>query len=265
MTVEFWQDFYAGWFPAAFFWGVLVATALLESILPDHRAKIAPAGRIKVNLVLGGFGFAIQLLPLMTTAGLAAFVISQGWGLLNQGFVPAVWQIAISFLALDLLGYAIHRLSHRNRWLWRLHRVHHTDVEIDLSTLLRNHPLTVPIVVFFEAVAIFLLGLHPLGALLHGSAKLVTMAFGHAAMRPWPRFSKLCAMLFVTPAFHHRHHSAFQPETDSNYGEVLSIWDRLFGTNSTTERPVARFGLGQTFDAKSGLITAQLRLPFERE
>lgn len=246
---------------AVWFWGVLAVVALWEAAGPASGS--GPAGpRLAVNFSLGLIAALATLVPILSAIVMASYVEQQGWGLLNHAGLSEWAVIAASFLALDLIAYAFHRASHRFAVLWRLHRVHHSDKALDLSTLFRIHPLTVILLVLVDGAAIAALGLHPAGIALHVLAKHVTMSLGHAdiAMRNTaPRF---LPWLVVTPAFHARHHSARQAETDSNYGEVLTLWDHLFGSASKASGPVARFGLGDRYDADAASLKGQLRLPF---
>lgn len=244
-----------------FYWLALLAIASLELVIPG-RAKQAPLGpRLRVNFILGIAGALLQAIPLMSEVAMATLAAQRGLGLINQFRLTEVTQIGLSFLAFDLFGYGMHRLAHKWPVLWRLHRVHHSDNDIDLSTLFRSHPLDVLITTALALMFIVLAGLHPLGILLHGMAKLVTMALGHANIVARPLLSRAVAMVLVTPAFHAVHHSALQPETDSNYGEVLTIWDRAFRSISRLTGPIERFGLGERYDAGSANLAEQLRLP----
>ncbi len=247
---------------AIWFWSVLVLVALLEAALPGS-AGAGPAGRrIVVNFGLGLIAAVATFIPALSAIVMAGIVRENGWGLLNFVDCPAWAAIALSFLAADLIAYALHRASHRYRPLWRLHRVHHSDSELDLSTLFRVHPLTVLLLVVVDGAAIFALGLHPAGIALHVVAKHVTMTLGHANISLRDSKGTWLSRLVVTPAFHARHHSALVRETDSNYGEVLSVWDHLLGSATTGKTPVARFGLGDAYDRDAASLRGQLQLPF---
>lgn len=244
------------------FWAILIAVAALEAFSPG-RADRKPLGpRMRVNFAFGLTTMALLSLPLLSEFALAQLAQERGWGLFNALALPSALAIILSFLACDLCGYVFHRASHRVAWLWRLHRVHHSDSDMDLTTYFRSHPAEVALALAIKYVLIIALGLHPLALLLYGVTKQVTMTLGHANIVPRPQLSRLASMLFVSPAFHQIHHSALRPETDSNYGEVLTIWDRLLGTKGRVEGPVARFGLGDAYDAEATSLTSQFTLPF---
>jgi sterol desaturase/sphingolipid hydroxylase (fatty acid hydroxylase superfamily) len=244
------------------YWAVLIGVALLELWLPGAK-PLQPLGpRLKVNLMFGLIAAVLFSIPFLSTLALAQLVTQRGWGLIGMFDWPLWQRVLVSFVAMDLAGYAIHRLSHSLPVLWRMHRVHHSDNDIDLSTLFRAHPAAVIVTTLLEFVVIAALGLHPLGIMASGLAKLATMALGHANVASHPRLSRVCGAIFVTPNFHRMHHSASLAETDSNYGEVLTVWDRLFGSVSRSTGPIERFGLGDAFDHDAAAPLGQLKLPF---
>ncbi len=248
----------------AIYWAILVTVASLEMLAPGRPDRLPRSPRFKVNFAFGLMTMAMMSFPLLSEVTLARVAVNRSWGLMHHTSITLPWQIGISFLVYDLFGYAIHRMSHIYGWLWRLHRVHHADGDLDLSTYFRSHPLDLVLVLTIRCGLIVALGLHPAALLLHVLAKQLTMAFGHANLVPRPRLSRAVAIVFVTPAFHAIHHSASQPETDSNFGEVLTIWDRLLGSLRRVSGPVERFGLGDAYDADSASLLSQLKLPFVR-
>lgn len=156
--------------------------------------------------------------------------------------VPA--QIAAGLLVLDLLNYGFHRLCHRVRWLWLIHAVHHSDPQPDASTGLRSHPIEVSIGVAATIVTLTALGL-PLW--IEGARAILvnplTLA-QHASITLPPRLSRALGWLIVTPQMHRVHHSTAPEEYNTNYGQMFSFWDRLFGTYRKPERMAPRsYGL----------------------
>lgn len=244
------------------FWSVLFLIAGLEIITPGRPAETDLGNRLKVNIGLGLMAAVVLAVPFLSEVAFAAFAAEHGWGLFRQWSVSAPVNVVLTFLIYDLFGYALHRIAHLWHPLWRLHRIHHSDREMDLSTLFRTHPIDAVIGVALHLALIAALGLHPLGIVLHELGKLLVMGLGHANVAARPALSRVSGMLFITPALHRVHHSAWQPETDSNFGEVLSIWDRVLGT-LRNNRHVARIGLGDRYDLGSASLSAQLRLPFD--
>jgi sterol desaturase/sphingolipid hydroxylase (fatty acid hydroxylase superfamily) len=165
--------------------------------------------------------------------------------------------------------------------LWRVHSIHHTDTAVDISTGFRHHPLELLFVAAGHAAVAVALGLSAPGLMAYAAVAVGLTIWTHANLRVPPRLEQWLRLLFVTPAMHHAHHSASQPVitpamhhahhsasqpvTDSNYGELFSIWDRCFGTyTSLSEEALraTRFGLGESHDPNAGCILEQLRLPF---
>lgn len=246
----------------ALFWILLIAMAAIELLRPGRAPRIRPGPRIAVNIGLGIVNAALVLLPFLSEIALAEFVRQQQIGLLNRFALPVWATLLAGLLLFDLGYYARHRIEHQWPLLWRLHRVHHSDADIDLSTTFRTHPIDALFGIGFNLALIALLGISPAAVALHAFLRQLVMTWGHANLRPSPRLSRVCAWLVVTPEFHTRHHSSAQVETDSNYAIVFTFWDRLLGTHCSRTGPIERFGLGDAYDADSADLAAQMRLPF---
>ena len=253
----------SGWSGFVFYWFLFLAVAMFELLHPSKRPRVPGGDRITVNFGLGFFVAILQMVPLLTAYGGALLAEENGFGVLRWLDLPFWASVGVSFLLLDLAGYIFHRASHEVPLLWRLHRVHHSDQNVDASTTFRAHPLSLLVFIGFDFIVVYALGIAPIGVLVYAVCKLLTMWLSHADITPAPRVSAFFAALFVTPAFHHRHHSAEQIHTDSNYGEVLTIWDRLFGTVSTLDGNVERYGLGDAYDRDAASLSCQLKLPFK--
>ncbi len=171
-----------------------------------------------------------RLLFPAAAVGTAIFAAERGWGLFNMLDVPFWIAAPIAFVILDFAVWLEHVVSHRWPWLWRLHRMHHSDQGFDLTTALRFHPLEIVLSLVWKAVIIVALGA-PVAAVLVFEIVLNGMAmFNHAnAKLPLP-LDNLLRKFVVTPDMHRVHHSVVRSETDSNFGFNLSIWDRMFGT-----------------------------------
>jgi sterol desaturase/sphingolipid hydroxylase (fatty acid hydroxylase superfamily) len=171
----------------------------------------------------------------------------------------------IAFLVLDLAGYWLHRAYHRSSVLWRLHRVHHCDLELDYSTTFRHHPGEVVVSFFVIYLVMATLDLAPSQVIPYVIAVKAAQLLAHANIRLNPRTESVINLLFVTPGTHQFHHSRLQPQTDSNFGEVLTVWDRLFGTYTCPRRspePEA-FGLDEFAEARHQQLGALLTLPLQ--
>ncbi|KPP97633.1 sterol desaturase family protein [Marinobacter sp. HL-58] len=172
----------------------------------------------------------------------------------------------IAFLILDLASYWLHRAHHHFRALWRLHRIHHCDLELDFSTTFRHHPgeVIVSLVVIYIVMAT--LSLTPLQVIPYVVALKVTQLLAHSNIRLDARAESLINLVFVTPGSHQFHHSRLQPQTDSNFGEVLTIWDRVFGTFTCPRRHPEpdSFGLAEFAEADDQRLGSLLTLPLRR-
>ena len=158
------------------------------------------------------------------------FTGKEQWGLMNQVHLPAWLEITISLLFLDFVRYCAHRLYHRVPVLWRLHRLHHTDLDIDYSTQFRFHPLetfssaaiTLPFIALFSPAVEAIL--------LHKLVFVVTSFFVHANTRLPANLERVAGLIFTTPDIHKVHHSTTLSESNANFGALFSFWDRLLGT-----------------------------------
>jgi sterol desaturase/sphingolipid hydroxylase (fatty acid hydroxylase superfamily) len=169
------------------------------------------------------------LFPLAAVA-LAIFAGEQGIGLFNLVAVPYVLVFVVSLLALDLATYLFHLLVHGVPVLWRVHRVHHSDLDIDVTTGVRFHPIQMALAGIVKSTAIVALGAPALAVLVFEVASQAITLFNHGNVRIPPWIDRPLRWLVVTPDMHRIHHSAANVETDSNFGLVFPWWDHLFGT-----------------------------------
>ncbi|GGJ33423.1 sterol desaturase family protein [Neoroseomonas lacus] len=212
------------------FAAVLVAMALLEHAFPRRPQRLAWR-RWPSNL--GLVALSSVLLRLVAPAGVVGVAIwaqGRGIGLFPALDVPAWAAGAMSVVLLDLLVYVQHRVFHAVPVLWRLHRVHHADPELDASSGLRFHPVEILLSLGIKAVAVVALGAPPEAVLLFEVLLNATALFNHAnlALPAW--LDRALRQVLVTPDMHRIHHSEIRAETDSDFGFCLSCWDRIFGT-----------------------------------
>jgi len=202
------------------------------------RAASGERGRKGRNLALTGINFVLAGVIASILVAASAWVARQRWGLAGAEW-PQWLVVLLGVLALDLTEYARHRISHRIPLLWRLHRVHHTDVQVDVTTSLRSHPLEQALRPLFDAAAVLLVGIGPLTLAVHALVQIATLLFQHANIALPPRLDRIIALLTPTPGYHVVHHSRRRFQTDSNYGACLTIWDRLFGTWQPSDSEIA--------------------------
>jgi sterol desaturase/sphingolipid hydroxylase (fatty acid hydroxylase superfamily) len=206
-----------------------------ESAAPLRTPLESKLRHVSVNLVI----FGVNALGLRLAAGGTLLLWSsriedQAWGLLNQLQLNPVSNIAVSVILLDLIYYGIHRLNHRVPFFWRFHRAHHSDLDVDVTTGLRFHLGEVLISTGIKVVSVLALGISPLGVLISEMALLMSAQFQHSNIPLPATIERTLRLGVVTPPMHIVHHSVRLTEQNSNYGTMLSWWDRLFGTYVTT-------------------------------
>ncbi|HEX6375660.1 MAG TPA: sterol desaturase family protein [Allosphingosinicella sp.] len=254
----------AAWLLFGGFWLLLFALAAAEMLRPLHRDPVEGRGRLLANFGMGLIGALLYTLLPLTSVAAAEWARREDLGLLNAVPVPALAGIAITILAWSLVNYWLHRAFHHWPWLWRFHRVHHADTAVDLSTGFRNHPGEVVAVALVRACLAAALGLSVPGLIAYEAAAFAAVMWSHANLSISAPADRALRWLVVTPAMHHVHHSALQRETDSNYGELLSVWDRLFGTYRPSDAgslAAARLGLGDEADEGAASLRCQLLSP----
>jgi sterol desaturase/sphingolipid hydroxylase (fatty acid hydroxylase superfamily) len=214
-----------------FFVGVFALMAIWEIAAPRRVLSAPKAPRWANNIGLVAFNTLLLRLLLPTAAlGVAAYVQDHGWGLLNYLELGIVASTLIAVVLLDLVIYLQHVMVHALPVLWRLHRVHHADLDYDLTTGARFHPLEILLSMLIKFAAIVALG-PPLVAVVIFEIVLNAMAmFNHGNVRLPTGADRVLRLLLVTPDMHRVHHSIEDDETNSNFGFNLSCWDRLFGT-----------------------------------
>lgn len=232
-----------------------------ELLAAARTASVEP-GRKRRNLTLSALNFILGGVVATLLVSVATWITAHHWGLaaLHE---PQWLVVLLGVLALDLTDYARHRVSHALPWLWRLHRVHHTDAQVDITTSLRSHPIEPIVRCLFDAAAIVALGIGPLTLATHAIVQIASLLFQHANVALPPALARRMAWLTPTPDYHLVHHSRTRRQTDSNYGACLTLWDRLFGT---FERAVAPQRLGlDGFDAvHNQTVTGMLVTPWHR-
>lgn len=220
----------------AAFVGLLALLLAAEFAWPRRAGPMHRALRWSANLpmVVAGAVFVRLLVPLGAT-GAALWAQAQGVGLLHRVDAPAPVEAVLAFAALDCLIYWQHRVFHKVPLFWRLHRMHHSDVEFDATTALRFHPVEILVSMLIKIGAVVALGAPALAVIAFEIALNGTAMFNHSNLRLPPGIDRALRALVVTPDMHRVHHSVHRREHDSNYGFNLPWWDRLFG--SYTDQP----------------------------
>jgi sterol desaturase/sphingolipid hydroxylase (fatty acid hydroxylase superfamily) len=215
----------------AVFAGVLIVVALGEVISPRRPLVDSKAMRWFTNFSLLVIGTALirLTLPIMPLA-VAQLSLSRGWGLFNLVNSPAWLAVPLSFLLLDLVIYLQHAWFHHLPILWRFHRMHHTDLDLDVSSGNRFHPVEFLLSMLIKMVAITLLGAPAVAVLVFEVVLNAAAMFNHGNIKLPDALDRRLRLFIVTPDMHRVHHSIIPRETNSNFGFNIPLWDRLFGT-----------------------------------
>ncbi|SME97125.1 Sterol desaturase/sphingolipid hydroxylase, fatty acid hydroxylase superfamily [Tistlia consotensis] len=225
------------WIRLGAFLGVLAVMMAWELAAPRRRRAIPRLLRWSGNLgVVLLDTLLLRLVFPVAAVGLAALAGQRGWGLLNAVEVPAWLAFGLSLLALDLAIYLQHVLFHAVPALWRLHRMHHADLEFDVTTGLRFHPLEILLSMGIKLAVVAALGPPAAAVLVFEVLLNATAMFNHSNVRLPLALDRVLRLLVVTPDMHRVHHSIHPSETNSNFGFNLPWWDRLLGTYQAQPR-----------------------------
>lgn len=214
----------------ALFCALLILLGAIERARPVRLSDPQRPMRWPANFGLVAIGTAMIIALQMSLIASSLWAQEHNFGLFNHIEAPSYVEWGVAWLLLDLAIYAQHRAFHEIRWLWPLHRVHHSDVEFDVTTGLRFHPGELLLSQLFKMCVIVAIGA-PWVAVVAFEVGLSSFAIlTHANFRVSGRADRFIRLLFVTPDMHRIHHSVHRDETDSNYGNLLSIWDRVFAS-----------------------------------
>jgi sterol desaturase/sphingolipid hydroxylase (fatty acid hydroxylase superfamily) len=214
-----------------FFGGVLLLMTLWEFLAPRRRLTVGRPVRWFSNLGLVAIDtLTARFLVPLGAVGMALLASERGWGLLNNLSLPGWLAVVLAVVALDLIIYLQHVMFHAVPLFWRLHMVHHADLDFDATTGVRFHPLEILVSLVIKLAAVTLLGASALAVLLFEVLLNATSVFSHGNVRLPGWLDRLLRLLVVTPEMHRVHHSVVPRETNSNFGFNLPWWDYLFGT-----------------------------------
>ncbi len=245
--------------------GLLATLLLWETVapfflFPKGHARLAHGAK---NMLLGiTNGLMTSLVFAVLWWWVAEHSAQHGIGLLHWFSLPSAVKIVAALLLLDAWTYAWHRMSHRVEMLWRFHRVHHSDPQMDVTTASRFHIGEIMISSVLRLPLIWLLGISLEQLALYELLLIGWVQFQHANISLGTRADRVLNWLLVTPIMHKIHHSRWQPETDSNYSALLSVWDRIFRSFRTTQDAAKlRLGLDEFADPSSQTLPGLLKTP----
>jgi sterol desaturase/sphingolipid hydroxylase (fatty acid hydroxylase superfamily) len=246
--------------------GVIVAVmavgALIETVVPMFVVNVSKHGRRSANLWLTATSFLSNWL-LTSLAAIAALSLRPA-GLLAQLQWPLWVQIGMGIVVLDFsVGYLSHRVMHMWPPMWRFHQVHHSDDFVDVTTTYRTHPVETVWRFLFAIAPVWALGLPAEAVMIQRLLQATNGVIEHANIRLWPALDRVLSIVWVTPNVHKIHHSREISETNSNYANLLTVYDRLLGTFTPAERAHSVvYGLDDAESMAAGSYPALLGLPF---
>ncbi|MEK7232536.1 MAG: sterol desaturase family protein [Elusimicrobiota bacterium] len=249
-----------------FFFGIFVMIALWEAVAARRKLGSPKAERWISNLGIVFLNTLVVywLFP-VTAVGLAALSQERSWGLLNNFPLPAAPALILGVVSMDLAIYLQHVMFHAVPILWRLHRVHHVDLDFDVTTGLRFHPLEIALSMLIKLAVVVMLGPSPIAVLVFEILLNGTAMFNHGNIRIPQSVDRALRLFVVTPDMHRVHHSILVRETNSNFGFNLPWWDRLFGTyrsQPTAGHEGMTIGISDFRDRRRWSLPWMLALPF---
>jgi sterol desaturase/sphingolipid hydroxylase (fatty acid hydroxylase superfamily) len=251
------------------FGGAFIVMAIWEFIVPRRKQVIGRGWRWPNNLcVLIVDTLLVRILLPTAAVGLAIVAARRGFGLFNAVSLPAWVAVAASVVILDLAIYLQHVLFHAVPALWRLHRMHHADLEFDVSTGVRFHPIEILLSLLIKLAVVAALGAPALSVLIFEVLLNATSMFNHGNVRIPPAIDAVLRRLVVTPDMHRVHHSILARETNSNFGFNLPWWDRLFGTyraQPAAGHEAMTIGIDQFRDSRELGLDRMVLQPFRGE
>ncbi len=252
----------------AIFVGLFVLFAALEFFVPRRELRPVKTRRWFTNwTIVIVDSVLVRLLFKSAAVGGALWAQSAGVGLFNVIAVPAWLAVFVSFLALDFAIWLSHLASHKIPILWRVHRMHHSDIDIDVSTAIRFHPIEIVLSMVWKYAVVIALGAPAISVLIFEVVLNGGAMFNHANMRLPLWLDRVLRLVIVTPDMHRVHHSTDPSETDSNYGFNLSVWDRMFRTyvaQPALGHDGMRIGLADWQDEKPARLDWTLMVPFRK-
>ena len=249
------------------FAAVLVLLASAEAIWPRRSRQHSRWKRWGTNIALIAIGsLVLRLLLPLVALSMAAIAAANGWGLFNVVDWPPLVEIVLAIVLLDLAIYAQHVATHRIPVLWRLHKVHHADRDLDVSSGFRFHPFETIASMGFKVSVVALLGPAVIAVFIFEILLGTLPMFNHANLRLPLWLDRWLRFLVVTPDMHRVHHSTIERETNSNYGFNLAIWDHLFGTYRNQPElghEGMDIGLDEYDGAQASGLISSLSMPFD--
>lgn len=242
----------------------LIVFWIMEGAVPLAKLNYNKWKHTGVNMFFLASDLLINVLFTAVTAGVYVWVMENNIGFLNMVSLPLVVELILAVMFLDLVAqWFAHYLLHKVKWMWKFHLVHHSDTKVDATTGTRHHPGDYFIREVFSLLAVVIFGI-PLGFYLFYRIATVFFTYlTHANIELPSWLDRSLSWIFITPNMHKFHHHFERPWTDSNYGNIFSFWDRLFGTLVYDDPKKIKYGVDVLSDDLDENIGYQLKVPFD--
>lgn len=261
--IDFFEDLSA-LYKLAWIFGCLTLVWILEAAIPLVNLGYNKLKHIGTNLVFLSMSMVLNILIGLATVGVFYWVETSNIGLLNVIEVPFWAKVLIAVAALDLIAqYIAHRILHKVAWMWKFHMIHHSDTQVDATTGSRHHPGDYLIREIFAIAAVILFGIPVYLYVFYRICSILFTYVTHANISFPVWLDKLVSFVFVSPNMHKFHHHFERPWTDTNFGNIFSFWDRIFGTMVYEDPRKIEYGLDVLDGQKDSDIGYQLKVPFD--
>ncbi len=237
---------------------------LLEALIPLVKFQYRKWRHAGVNFIFLSTSISINILFGLLTVGLFQWIDQHQIGLLHYLDLPIWAELIIAVLILDLIAqYWVHYLLHKYKWMWKFHMIHHSDTKVDATTGTRHHPGDYILREVFALIGIFITGAPLAFYVIYRIATLFFAYITHANITVHSRLDKVLSWVFITPNMHKFHHHFERPWTDTNFGNMFSFWDRLFGTLVYDDPRKVTYGLDVLDGDLDQDVGYQFKIPFD--
>lgn len=236
-----------------------------EAIVPLVKLEYKKWKHAGVNLVFLVTSILINVFFGIVTVGIFNWLSASNFGILNWISLPTWLGLILSVMLLDFVAqYVVHYLLHRVSWMWKFHMIHHSDTKVDATTGTRHHPGDYILRELFALGAIIIVGMPIAFYLVYRVCSVFFTYFSHANISLPIWLDKMLSLVVITPNMHKFHHHFERPWTDTNFGNIFSIWDRIFGTLVYDDPKKVKYGLDVVDGSKDENIAYQFKLPFDK-
>jgi sterol desaturase/sphingolipid hydroxylase (fatty acid hydroxylase superfamily) len=238
---------------------------IIESIVPLFSFKYKKVNHAGINIFFTLTTILVNFPMAFILVKSSDWAVANDFGIINWLPSMPMWAYAIlGLMVLDLVGaYFVHWVEHKVKWMWMFHLIHHSDTNVDTTSANRHHPGESVFRFIFTTLAVIVTGAPMWMVFMYQSISVVLSQFNHANIGLPKWMDNVISYVIVTPDMHHVHHHYTQPYTDSNYGNIFSIWDRVFGTYMDLERSKIKYGIDTYMDPiENEHIGPLLKIPF---